>query len=480
MGYRDEDRPKRSARSNSNDGAPRTPRDGERRGRPQSDRGDAQGRPASRFGGAERGRSSDGVRGSERGRSEERSGGRGYSRGDERPARGEKPERSRGSYDPNKPEWANSRRPENPERKRSPLIPDEITDKDVEIGVRAQLKTLTAENAEKVARHLAMVSLLIDQDPDLAHEHALAAADRAGRIAMVRETVGCTAYAIGDFALALRELLTHRRISGSNEQIALIVDSERGLGRPDRALEVGRSVDRATLSPQARVNLAIAMSGARLDRKELELALAELEIPELNPAKVFDYSPALFFAYADVLEDLGREKDSKRWADLGNRAVKALSGSNEDEDETIVILEEIEIPVRREWVEESEWQARQAEGRAPRGGGRAPRGEGRAPRGEGRSPRGEGRPERKPWGDRGDRPARGEGRPERKPWGDRGDRPARGDRPDRGEGRPDRGDREGRPERKTWGERGARPQSDRPRSSGPRVNRDEYRPKRDK
>ena len=471
MGYRDEDRPKRSARSNSNDGAPRTPRDGERRGRPQSDRGDAQGRPASRFGGAERGKSSYGVRGSERGRSLERGrsderSGRGYSRGDERPVRGEKPERSRGSYDPNKPEWANSRRPESPERKRSPLIPDEITEKDVEIGVRAQLKTLTPENAEKVARHLAMVSLLIDQDPELAHEHALAAADRAGRIAMVRETVGCTAYAIGDFALALRELLTHRRISGSNEQIALIVDSERGLGRPDRALEVGRSVDRATLSPQARVNLAIAMSGARLDRKELELALAELEIPELNPAKVFDYSPALFFAYADVLEDLGREKDSKRWADLGNRAVKALSGSNEDEDETIVILEEIEIPVRREWVEESEWQARQAEGRAPRG--------------EGRAPRGEGRPERKPWGDRGDRPARGEGRPERKPWGDRGDRPARGDRPDRGEGRPDRGDREGRPERKTWGERGARPQSDRPRSSGPRVNRDEYRPKRDK
>jgi 23S rRNA pseudouridine2605 synthase len=456
MGYRDEDRPKRSARSNSNDGSPRTPRDGERRGRPQSDRGDTQGRPASRFGGAERGRTADGVRGSERGRGDERSGGRGYSRGDERPARGEKPERSRGSYDPNKPEWANSRRPENPERKRSPLIPDEITDKDVEIGVRAQLKTLTPENAEKVARHLAMVSLLIDQDPELAHEHALAAADRAGRIAMVRETVGCTAYAIGDFALALRELLTHRRISGSNEQIALIVDSERGLGRPERALEVGRSVDRATLSPQARVNLAIAMSGARLDRKEFELALAELEIPELNPAKVFEYSPALFFAYADVLEDLGREKDSKRWADLGNRAVKALSGSNEDEDETIVILEEIEIPVRREWVEESEWQARQAEGRAPRG--------------EGRARRGEARPERKPWGERGDRPTRGdrEERPERKPWGERGDRPARGG------DRPARGDREGRPAR------GDRPQSDRPRSSGPRVNRDEYRPKRDK
>ena len=54
-----------------------------------------------------------------------------------------------------------------------------------------------------------------------------------------------TAYAIGDYALALRELRTYRRISGSDDQIALMVDSERGVGRPDRALEVGRAVDRS-------------------------------------------------------------------------------------------------------------------------------------------------------------------------------------------------------------------------------------------
>ncbi|MDE2386197.1 MAG: hypothetical protein KGL77_00660 [Actinomycetales bacterium] len=343
------------------------------------------------------------------------------------------------------------------------MIPDDIVEKDLEMGIRAQLKTLTPENAEKVARHLIMVGLLLDQDPELAHEHALAAADRAGRIAVVREIVGCTAYANGDFALALRELLTARRISGSNEQIALIVDSERGMGRPERALEVGRSVDRKSLSAQSRVNLAIALSGARLDQGENELALAELEIPELNPASVFDYSAPLFFAYADVLEILGRKADSKRWAELGNRAIAALEGSNEGEDENMVVLEEIEIPVRREWVDQEEWDKRMA---VERGGVRGPR------RVDG---------ERHPRRDDGERPPRrddGERRPvrdgERRPVRDGERRPSReGD--SRGRGTSDGGSSRG-----GRGERPRRYEGDRPSGGTSRTNRDDHRPKRDR
>lgn len=226
-------------------------------------------------------------------------------------------------------------------REKSPLIPESITPNDVDLGVRVQLKTLTPENAEMVARHLAMVSLLIDQDPELAHKHALSAARRAGRIAVVRETVGVTAYTVGDYALALRELLAHRRISGSNDQLPLIVDSERGMNRPDRALKMSREADRKSLSPAVRVNLAIATSGARLDLGENELALSELEIPELNPAKVFEYSPPLFRAYSDTLEILGRSQEAKKWAELAKRAEAALTGKPED---VFEVVEEIEIP----------------------------------------------------------------------------------------------------------------------------------------
>jgi len=270
--------------------------------------------------------------------------------GDRRPAGAEDRGRGRGSrQEGDRPVWQQLvARPKRDDAEKSPLIPEEILPADLAMPVRAQLKTLTAENADMVARHLIMVQILIDQDPELAHKHAKAAAARAGRIAVVRETIGITAYTVGDYPLALRELMTFRRISGSNDQLPIMVDCERGMGRPDRALELGRSVDRNTLEPAVRVNLAIAMSGARLDRGETELALAELQIAELNPQKVFDYSPPLFWACADVLEDLKRTDEAAKWAKLGDRAAAALAAKSGLDDEVFEVLEEFNIPTAEE------------------------------------------------------------------------------------------------------------------------------------
>ena len=222
-----------------------------------------------------------------------------------------------------------------------PVVPDEIVASDLHPAARNQLKTLSKENAEAVARHLAMASEVIDHDPRLAHRHALAAARRAGRIAVVRETAAITAYAIGDFALALRELRTYRRISGNDDQIALMVDSERGVGRPDRALEVGRGVDRGILPSAVRVELAIAMSGARLDLGDAERALQELEIPELDPDRAFEWSPGLFAARATVLEELGRHDEAGVWRDRAEVAARALDAAEGLDDREVILVEEI-------------------------------------------------------------------------------------------------------------------------------------------
>ncbi|WP_409048440.1 hypothetical protein AB2L57_07615 [Microbacterium sp. HA-8] len=221
-----------------------------------------------------------------------------------------------------------------------PLLPEEITARDLHPAARNELKTLSKENADTVARHLAMASQLIDDDPALAHEHALAASRRAGRVAVVRESLAITAYATGDFALALRELRTYRRISGSDDQIALMVDSERGVGRADRALEVGRSVDRAALPVDARVELAIAMSGARLDLGETERALLELDIPELDPDRAFAWSPGLFAARAAVLEELGRLDEAALWSRRAAVAAEALDASEPGEVIEVIEVEE--------------------------------------------------------------------------------------------------------------------------------------------
>ncbi|AGW42554.1 hypothetical protein O159_26440 [Leifsonia xyli subsp. cynodontis DSM 46306] len=222
-----------------------------------------------------------------------------------------------------------------------PDLPHDIEARDLDKGARVELKTLSKDNAEWVARHLVMVSRVIEEDPVLAHRHALSAARRAGRIGVVRETLAITAYATGDFALALRELRTYRRITGSNDQLPLMVDSERGVGRPDRALELGRSVDRATLPSAVQVSLAIAMSGARLDQEQPEAALAELEIPQLDPDRAFNWSPDLFHAYAEVLEELGRAEQAAFWRGYAERAAAALAEAHAgDELETITVVEE--------------------------------------------------------------------------------------------------------------------------------------------
>lgn len=294
-----------------------------------------------------------------------------WKRDGERPARrdGDRPawkrdgDKPRPERDGDKPTWkrdgdkprpASGRdgdgRPARPPRERDagprhddPEIPEDVAANQLDKVARGELKTLSKDNADWVARHLVMAGRLIDDDPALAHRHALAAQRRAGRVGVVRETVAITAYATGDFALALRELRTHRRLTGSNDQLPLMVDSERGVGRPDRALELGRSVPRAELPVPVQVELAIAMSGARLDLGQPEAALGELRIPQLDPDHAYPWSPGLFDAYATVLEELGRAAEAAEWFERSTRASRALEEAADPDAGDVVEIVEVEV-----------------------------------------------------------------------------------------------------------------------------------------
>jgi hypothetical protein len=254
------------------------------------------------------------------------------------PARGDRDARERETPEDRDPFGTRSVR----SRHDDPLIPEGVTANELDRIARNELKTLSKENADGVALHLVMAARLIEADPALAHQHAISAARRAGRIGVVRETLAITAYATGDYALALRELRTYRRITGRNDQLPMMVDSERGLGRPEKALEEGRSVPRASLPADVRVELAIAMSGARLDLGQTEQALTELEIPELDPKTAFAYSPALFDAYATVLEELGRNAEAEEWYERSERASDALDQAENPGDVDVIEVIELE------------------------------------------------------------------------------------------------------------------------------------------
>ena len=224
-----------------------------------------------------------------------------------------------------------------PDRERSPEIDEDVTGKELDRATQHQIKTLEAKSAEWVARHLVMAGRLIDEEPELAFQHALAASRRGGRLAAVREAVGLTAYAAGHYGEALREFRTYRRISGSNVHLPVMADCERGLGRPDRALDVVRSEEANDLDAPGKAELAIVAAGARTDLGQLDAAVAELEIAQLDINRAFSYSPRLFRAYADALAAVGRTDEASKWQKQAVVAENAL-GLGADEEPDIVDL----------------------------------------------------------------------------------------------------------------------------------------------
>jgi tetratricopeptide (TPR) repeat protein len=212
-----------------------------------------------------------------------------------------------------------------------------------------------------VAKHLVMAGRLIDEEPELAFQHALAASRRGGRMAAVREAVGITAYAAGHYGEALREFRTFRRISGSNEHLPIMADCERGLGRPDRALDIVRSEDAAELDSAGQVELAMVASGARADLEEYEAAVTALEIPQLDRNRAFSFSPRLFRAYADALERVGRTDEAGQWRRQALVAEKALGVGEFEEPEIIDLVGEEEEPRKP--------RSSAPHGGAPQGGG---------------------------------------------------------------------------------------------------------------
>lgn len=198
---------------------------------------------------------------------------------------------------------------------RGPEIADDVDLYELDHEVREELASLPAGARKVVGGHLAMAARLIDSDEVLALEHAVAARDRAGRIGVVREATGIAAYRAGDYALALRELRTVRRLSGSDQHLPLMADCERGLGRPRRALEMASDPAVERLDREGRIEMLIVASGARRDLGEHEAAVVMLQVPELRAEGDEPWLTRLRYAYADALQAAGRDTEAKRWFD---------------------------------------------------------------------------------------------------------------------------------------------------------------------
>lgn len=233
-------------------------------------------------------------------------------RGGARPG-GPREQRGAGTFDNSERRGGTRLAPKTP-RLPDPRIAEGVTGKELDRSVHQQLRTLSKENAEGVAQHLVMVAALLEAD-DLvgAEAHAETAVRRAGRVPAAREALGLVAYRQGEWARALSEFRTARRLSGSSHMLPLMVDCERGLGRPERALELATSPEARTLSLEERIELAIVVSGIRRDLGQPEAAVLALQIPQLKSTARKPWSPRLAYAYADALLATGDEKGARDW-----------------------------------------------------------------------------------------------------------------------------------------------------------------------
>jgi tetratricopeptide (TPR) repeat protein len=211
------------------------------------------------------------------------------------------------------------------QRPPEPTLPDGADPGLLDREVARELASLSRPNAERVAGHVVAAGLLLDVDPAAAYEHAKFAKSLAGRVAMVREAVGLTAYRAGEYATALAELRAARRISGDARHLPVMADCERALGRPERALEVAKDPAAATLDPASQVELAIVCSGARRDLGQPDAAVVSLQGRALDSGAVEEWTPRLWYAYADALLAAGRRDEAREW-------FEATASVDEDEE----------------------------------------------------------------------------------------------------------------------------------------------------
>ncbi|MFC8103255.1 hypothetical protein [Streptomyces sp. NPDC057363] len=219
-------------------------------------------------------------------------------------------------------------------------IPEEVTGDEIDKDVRQELQSLPKTLAEDVARNLVMVARLLDEDPEAAYGYSKVALRLASRVAAVREAGGFAAYANQKYSEALAEFRAARRMTGSVELWPVMADCERGLGRPEKALDMAGAPEVHKLDKAGQVEMRLVAAGARRDMGQLDAAIVTLQSPELASNSVQPWTPRLRYAYADALLAAGREREAREWF---AKAVESDRDGSTDASDRLAELDGVEF-----------------------------------------------------------------------------------------------------------------------------------------
>ncbi|MHC5906588.1 hypothetical protein ACVNF4_22195 [Streptomyces sp. S6] len=206
--------------------------------------------------------------------------------------------------------------------------------------MRQELLSLPKGLAEDVARNLVMVARLIDEEPEKAYGYSKVALRLASRVAAVREAAGFAAYANQQYSEALAEFRAARRMTGNTELWPLMADCERGLGRPEKALDMAGAPEVNKLDKAGQVEMRLVAAGARRDMGQLDAAIVTLQSPELASSSVQPWTARLRYAYADALFEADRVAEAREWF---AKAVEADRDGSTDASDRLAELDGVEF-----------------------------------------------------------------------------------------------------------------------------------------
>ncbi|MEU5701487.1 hypothetical protein ACFFS2_16615 [Streptomyces aurantiacus] len=206
--------------------------------------------------------------------------------------------------------------------------------------MRQELMSLPKGLADDVSRNLVMVARLIDEDPEGAYGYSRVALRLASRVAAVREAAGFAAYATQKYSEALAEFRAARRMTGHADLWPMMADCERGLGRPEKAVEMAGAPEVKKLDKAGQVEMRLVAAGARRDLDQLDAAIVTLQSPELASNSAQPWTARLRYAYADALLAAGREGEAREWF---AKAVESDKDGSTDASDRLAELDGVEF-----------------------------------------------------------------------------------------------------------------------------------------
>jgi len=189
--------------------------------------------------------------------------------------------------------------------------PEEIFDLELEPDLYAELESFGGRTST-LAKHLLSVQVLAESDPQAAYQHALKLRTRIPRSALARQTSCIAAYRAGHYKEAIKEEAAYRRISAAFDLVPIAADSERGLGRPQRALDMVTQFEPEKLDSDTRTELFIVGGGARRDLKDDDAARVLLQ-KAVRAAKSPMAMARARYALGDLLADHGDVEQARKW-----------------------------------------------------------------------------------------------------------------------------------------------------------------------